>query len=330
MIRTQSEYNSGDKLPYLNREVSRIYSSTINPARKWCLLLTLLTFTAVLIWLPLSSISIDWESTKLGFITVCLLLAYGSFYTFIRPSDRISSMVFDAVLLIVFSHFGCVYGYLIATSPLPLYDEIFIKFDNLVGFDWKTYSTLIFSSDTLRYASLVFYNLTLPLTLFTTIYLSLKGFTDQSAEFVFTIILGAIVCITISWFLPAAGAVGHYAPTELFYNGHPILVDINYKQDYFSLRSGAETTLSFHAPKGLVAFPSYHVCMAVLIIIAFRRTKKLFWLMLIINFLTIASTPIDGGHHLSDAFGGVIVAVVCYAALKLLPTRIFPIKGYDA
>lgn len=239
-------------------------------------------------------------------------------------------MVFNAVLLIVFSHLGCVYGYLIATSPLPLYDESLVRIDKYLGFNWLTYSSTAFSSDILRYASLVFYNLTLPLTLFTTIYLSLKGQIKKSTEFVFTIMLGAFVCITISWFIPAAGAVGHYAPNDLFYNGYPILVDINYKQDYFFLRAGNETTLSFIAPKGLVAFPSYHVCMAVLIILACKKATKLFWIMLIINFLTILSTPIDGGHHLSDAIGGVIVAIGCYAALNFLPNRKFSTNGCDA
>jgi hypothetical protein len=61
---------------------------------------------------------------------------------------------------------------------------------------------------------------------------------------------------------------------------------------------------------GLVAFPSYHVGLSVIMMVAFRGVKRWFWPIVVLNTLVIMSTPIDGGHHLSDGLGG---AVSCFA-----------------
>lgn len=280
-------------------------------------ILTAMLLMIDIVWVLASPLSFDWGSVALGLSVPAGILLYAAFYTFVRPAERISNMSVNAVVLILFSHIGCVYGYLIATSPLPLQDELFVSIDSFFGFDWVAYSRFVFSSTTLRVVSLIFYNLTLPLVVFTIIWLSFKGKTTQSRDFVLTIIVGAIVCISISWFLPAAGAVGYFAPDESLYGGLPIIVDLEYKQDYFELRKGMEFVISLSEPKGFVAFPSYHVCMAILIILAFRNEGAVLWIMLMVNSLTIASTPIDGGHHLSDVLGGLFVGVVCFLLVRM-------------
>lgn len=297
----------------MNRPMPVVHTSTFISAA----LIVLLLIISV-VWVLLSSHSFDWQSSLLGLLVPAGLFIYAIFYTFIRPVRRISSMSVEAGLLIMFSHVGCVFGYLIATSPFPLQDELLVHMDRMFGFDWLVYSKFVFSSPALRTISLIFYNLTLPLVVVTMVWLSLKGKTAQSSKFVLTIIIGAIVCISISWVIPAAGAVGYYAPDESLYQGLPIFIDIHYKQDYFELRDGKAFVISLTEPKGLVAFPSYHVCMAVLILLALLKEGPLFWLMLVANALTIASTPIDGGHHLVDILGGMIVAVACYKLVHRL------------
>ena len=56
--------------------------------------------------------------------------------------------------------------------------------------------------------------------------------------------------------------------------------------------------------KGLIGFPSFHTVMALLTIWYARKLPLLRWLALALNILVIASTPIHGGHHLVDLFGG--------------------------
>ena len=150
----------------------------------------------------------------------------------------------------------------------------------------------------------------------TVVWLSLAGRIGRSREFVSTIILGGILCIGISGLIPTAGAAGHYAPGSDFYLGYTIIVDRAYMQDFFDLRNGINVIISLAEPKGLISFPSYHACMAVLVVIAFRGLGYIFWLMLVMNFCVIATTPVEGGHHLTDVLGGIVVAFAAFVLVR--------------
>ena len=71
-----------------------------------------------------------------------------------------------------------------------------------------------------------------------------------------------------------------------------------------------------------------HPLLSVILMVAFRGVKRWFWPIVVLNTLVIMSTPIDGGHHLSDGLGGAVLALACAAATirlrKLLP------QGTDA
>ena len=105
--------------------------------------LTALLLVIDVVWVLVSPLSFDWGSIGIGLAVPAVLLLYAAFYTFIRPAERISSMSVDAAILILFSHVGCVFGYLIATSPMPLQDELFLGIDQFLGFDWIAYSSLV-------------------------------------------------------------------------------------------------------------------------------------------------------------------------------------------
>jgi len=288
--------------------------------RLLCVLITVALLLLNSIWLPQTALVFDVMSALPGVTVAFFLAIYAIFYSVVRPSERISSMAGDASILIVFSHVGSVYGYLIATSPYPLYDELLTSLDRMIGFNWLAYNEIVFSSMALRVLSLVAYYMTLPLVVATMIWLSLKGRTQESREFVLSIILGAIVCITISWFIPAAGAVGYYSPDDSLYNGMIRIVDLEYKQDYFKLRAGETVAFSMEEPKGLVAFPSYHVCMAILTTLALRHYRLIFWSVFGISFATFMSTPVDGGHHLVDGLAGALVGIMCFYSARHITT----------
>ena len=48
------------------------------------------------------------------------------------------------------------------------------------------------------------------------------------------------------------------------------------------------------------------------------RRGPWFWPVLVLNLAVILSTPVDGGHHLSDAIGGVLVALASWALVALV------------
>ena len=137
-------------------------------------------------------------------------------------------------------------------------------------------------------------------------------------HFVSAVMLGALICIVVSAILPSAGALGTLRPPADFLAMNQPIVDLDYKQVFFDLRSGAERFISLDALHGLIAFPSYHCTLSALIVIAFIGSGFWFWPVLVLNLAVILSTPVDGGHHLSDAIGGVLVALASWALVALV------------
>jgi membrane-associated phospholipid phosphatase len=64
--------------------------------------------------------------------------------------------------------------------------------------------------------------------------------------------------------------------------------------------------------KGLIAFPSYHGTLSVLLVLAFSGVRFWFLPILILNTIILIATPIEGGHHLVDVIAGVGVALICW------------------
>ena len=62
--------------------------------------------------------------------------------------------------------------------------------------------------------------------------------------------------------------------------------------------------------KGLVGFPSFHTAQAIVVAWYARKLGVLFYPFLVFNILVIASTPIQGGHHIVDVIGGLAVAAL--------------------
>jgi len=78
--------------------------------------------------------------------------------------------------------------------------------------------------------------------------------------------------------------------------------------------------------KGLVGFPSFHTAQAIIAIWYARRLKRFFYPFLVFNILVVASTPIQGGHHVVDVIGGLAVAAFAIwfastAARRLIRAR---------
>ena len=60
-------------------------------------------------------------------------------------------------------------------------------------------------------------------------------------------------------------------------------------------------------PAALIAFPSYHAALCLLVILAFSGSGLLGWTVLALNVGTLLSLPVQGGHYLVDILGGLLI-----------------------
>jgi PAP2 superfamily len=289
-----------------------LFDTSTPPSRYLSLAMIIGLLCVDLVWSPFSTLRFGADSlTALIIVLVLSLFAFLLYKQFKFPIV-IMSLGTELFILLLFSGVGFVFSYLVTASGGPLQDELIITMDKAVGFDWREYVAIFVRNDFLRTVSLIFYLLTPLLVIFSLIWFCLQGEISQASALVAMIILGGILCIGISGIFPNAGAAGYFLPDKNFYQGSSIIVDSHYMQTFFDLRKGAGIHVSFLQPVALISFPSYHSCMALLVVLCFRGRKAIYWVMLALNGVTLFIIPVEGGHHLSDVLAGAFVAMLAY------------------
>jgi hypothetical protein len=286
-----------------------------------------LALTAALValdaaWIVWRGIDFDLASLALAAGVTALTACVGFAYIHLRPDERLATMGIETAFLISYSAAGCIFSYLVTTLDRPLIDNMLVAWDHALGFDWYAYVGFVNARPWLGVLSSALYQTTLAQIALAVVLLCLIGRTDRTREMTFIVMVSSLLCVVVSGIFPSEGALAYYHPSAAFtLQNHPV-VDLAYKQQFFDIRHGLMTHLSLKGLHGLVAFPSYHVGLSVILMIAFRGVKGWFWPIAVLNTLVILSTPIDGGHHLSDGLGGIALALISAAAVIWLRKRL--------
>ncbi|WP_269929506.1 phosphatase PAP2 family protein [Aminobacter sp. HY435] len=279
-------------------------------------------FAVDTIWILGSDFQFHMQSmlTVIGITVVLAAVAW--FYRTKRPMERFEVLCSETAILLAFSAAAAVLSLLMTSLDMPLIDDKLIAADAALGFDWLAYVGFVNERPWLGALSSAVYVTSLSQVALTVVVLGLMGRSERVQRFVLAVMLGALICIAISAVLPAAGALATIRPPVEFVTKNQPIVDLDYKQAFFDLRSGAARFISLDEPRGVIAFPSYHATLSALIVLAFFRVRGWFWPLFALNFAVVLATPIDGGHHLVDALGGIVVAFVAWGlAQKFLVAR---------
>ncbi|HVP84809.1 MAG TPA: phosphatase PAP2 family protein [Rhizomicrobium sp.] len=286
-----------------------------------------LAFTLLLIaidaaWIALRGFSFDMKSLAECVGVTAVMAVIGFVYTRLRPDEKLATLSIETGFLMIASAAGSVFSYLVTTLDMPLVDDLLVRVDDAVAFNWYHYIAFVNARPWLGNLSSFVYQTTLFQIAFAVVLLTMTGRVERTRELTAIVMVSSFLCVAVSGLLPSEGALAYYHPSASFYMQNNPVVDLAYKQTFFDLRHGVLTHLSLVDVHGLVAFPSYHVGLSVILMIAFRGIWKIFWPVVALNTLVILSTPIDGGHHLSDGLGGIALALLSAAIVVSLRKRL--------
>ncbi len=260
-------------------------------------------------WVALAGYSFDMSSIIRLIVVVSFLLAVAEIYRRWRPIHKFVVMTRETAWLLAFSAAAALLSNLLVMFDFPQIDDQLVALDRAIGFDWQAYYSYVTSRFVLGIVFSALYFVALPLIAFAVITLSIMDWTDRASELVLAAMIGALIAIAISAILPSSGGLAYYRPDESALVHQPI-VDLAYKQAFFDLRAGTVTLFSLDGIKGLIAFPSYHATLNVIVVLAFRGMPKFLWPLMALNIAMLATAPVEGGHHLADIIGGSLLAAV--------------------
>jgi hypothetical protein len=269
-----------------------------------------------------SDFAIAW-TTFVAPLGLCLALTSGAaFYRRWRNDPRLASSLECTAQVIAFAAVGAPLSYLAAAAgaAIPLQDAAFDAIDRALGLDWM--ALLAWMNDApVLYAMLrpIYSSLTLQMTL-AVLCLAYTGRLLWLRAYTLAFMLAALITIAISGVLPAAGVWLHYGLTEA--DSPRVLPVVSTVWPVFTgLRDGSMRALVAVGAEGVITFPSLHAALAVIMIAALWPIAVLRWVILTVNTIMLAATPIDGAHYFIDVFAGVAVAALSMAWAHAIVTR---------
>lgn len=227
-----------------------------------------------------------------------------------RSLGGIATLIETHILLYLISLTSTVMTFVVATHHSPYADASLAFMDRflLPGVDWPR-AMLAFSASGLPahlanwiYNSIVWQ----PQILFGTLILLSQS--RRIWHFIHSLCVSLCLIVPIFGLYPARGAYDYFGIAESQVPGivspalwrQPLLVD--------SLRHGTLGPISLGTLNGIVNYPSFHACAAVLLAHGFWHIRLLRWPFLLLNLLMLASAIPMGGHHVIDLVAGALVA----------------------
>lgn len=209
------------------------------------------------------------------------------------------------------------YSNLVMTINVPYADEFLASLDQAIGADWLFYFNLVSNNQLLLDVFEQTYISLATVSGCTFLLLLLIGKNMRAHFFIEVSLYAAIIATTIGILFPAKAATIFHNISLEDYKYYLELPGVYHIDALEALRAkNGPITLNLTELPGLTTFPSFHTASAILIAITYWK-NILFIPALIYAFIMIASTPVFGGHFISDIIAGAILAfVTSYLVLR--------------
>ena len=272
----------------------------------WLTTLALVVLDAV--WLHRAGIRLD-PLAPLGVAAlVAVLLAVAACLGPIKSEPSLRAMALASASLIAFTVPVAILHYAAATLRLPLIDHALARAERALGFDWPTYLAWLNLHPDLNWWLSLAYHTSGPQIAVVVIVLAATRRLGRLWAFVRLFCATLLCVVVVSAVLPAVGAYAHYAPAELPVAGIETVGALWHLDALERLRAGTFDVLVVGDVRGLVTFPSFHVCLAILTAWALAPVRFVGAPALLLNGAVIVATLGSGGHYLPDLLAGAAVA----------------------
>jgi hypothetical protein len=271
-------------------------------------------------WASVAHFDLDDQAYAALVLLSAALTCGGFFYARIRPDIRLSTMLFGAAFLIAFSAAFSLLNYLLLTVSGPRIDEVLSAADKTLGIDWPAMMAFMVDYPRLNAVLQICYGSVLPQIAMLIIVLSIADCTEEVYKLSFSIALGAMLTVGFWTIWPSFGAFSVYDLPPNVTRHLSLALDRHYADDLVSLLVHGPGFISPTSAKGLVGFPSFHGALAMLVAWYAWHIRYLRWPVLALNAIVLIATPIQGGHHVVDLLGGLVVALAAIAATERICT----------
>ncbi len=221
-----------------------------------------------------------------------------------KPRLTIGARAF--LQMTMFTLVGVVLSYVLAARGGVLWDERLRAIDRALGLDWpRLFDAADRLGPWLWLGGFAYHSLTVQMI----VCIVLLSATHQAARLrvaVTAAVASGFATILISGAMPALGNV--FDPADYRY----LWPSVAWVEQAMlaGLRDGSWRVIDLTQPMGIVTFPSYHATLPIILTWAIWRTPRWRVVSALWSTLTIAATPLFGGHYAIDLVAGAGLALL--------------------
>lgn len=285
----------------------------------WALALAIALLDAV--WLARAGIALAPFGFAVSAGLVAVLLGLAVLFGPVKSEPSLRAMALASAALIAITLPIAVLHYLTATWALPLADARLAGIEAALGFDWPGYLRFLEAHPDLARGLALAYHTSGPQVGLVVIVLAATRRLGRLWAFVrmFGVLLLAVVGIAA--LVPAAGPFAHYGVTAFAPGSLETMGALWHLDALEHLRAGTLRILALGDIRGLVTFPSFHVCLAALTAWALAPVPVLGPLVIALNALVMVATLGAGGHYLPDLLAGGALSLLVIGGRDVLRRR---------
>ena len=257
----------------------------------------------------------------LGFIAIYAGFAYANARSAKRRDPQVMFALGSTAQLVMVTAVMTPLTYVAGAMNFPVQDANLHAIDLALGLDWRGY--VAFVNERPLLATWLSYGYTMirwPIFAIPVVLAAACRF-QRMQEFTFAFAVALIVTTAISALVPAIGVFQQIGLDPATLTNIDPGAYLAQQRDLGPVRDGTLRDLDLLNLAGIVTFPSFHACSAVLYAWAFWTVWWMRPIALLANGAMMASTPVDGGHYFIDLFAGIAVALVAILAARAVSRR---------
>lgn len=265
--------------------------------------------------------SVNWPPFLGGYAATLGLALIGAYVRQTKAAPRVGLALVGAAVFTGFTAVSSIFIFTLFPLPNPLIDPALIRADAALGYHWP--AVVAWLADYPAFAWLLgwIYHSSLVQIFLTIVVLAALSRPAELHRFLLVGMLTLILAVAIWWVVPSVGPSAFHSIPEAHRQATGLYFNPAYGQHLLKLVEVGPGRISPEVITGVVAFPSYHMIMA-LMVVWYTRTTPAFLPALAVNSAMVPATLTHGGHHLVDLFAALAVfALAVWIASRLIRSR---------